>query len=118
MTHCPESEAVSRHHILPPIVYTPVPRPKKVESRRKTGRLQKRGVAASDEAGDVLETGEVSGARPAQPAMHPLPDASASIEAAERRIPSTTGKLSDSTLKELLLAQEQEQESVPKIPKR
>ena len=30
------------------------------------------------------------------------------IEGAERRIPSTTGKLSDDTLKELLLAQEQE----------
>ena len=48
----------------------------------------------------------------ARAATPPWPDTSTSIEAAERRIRSTTGKLSESTLKELLLAQEQEQGNV------
>jgi hypothetical protein len=99
---------VSRHHILPPIVYTPVPKPKKAESRPKTGRLQKKGTAASEEVGDVEETDEVRAFAAARAATQPLLDTSPSIEAAERRIPSTTGKLSEGTLKELLLAQEQE----------
>ncbi|SHK30585.1 hypothetical protein SAMN05444159_2949 [Bradyrhizobium lablabi] len=99
---------MSRHHILPPIVYTPVPKPKKAESRPKTGRLQKKGAAASGEVGDLEETGEVGAFAAARAATHPLPDTSTSIGAAEQRIPSTTGKLSESTLRELLLAQEQE----------
>jgi hypothetical protein len=106
---------VSRHHILPPIVYTPVPKPKKAESRPKTGRLQKKGAAASEDVGDVEETGEVGAFGAARTAAPPLPDTSTSIEAAERRIPSTTGKLSESTLKELLLAQEQQ--SAPEVGK-
>jgi hypothetical protein len=102
---------VSRHHILPPIVYTPVPKPKKAESRPKTGRLQKKGAAATEEVSDVEETDEVRPFAATRAATQPLPDTSTSIEAAERRIPSTTGKLSESTLKELLLAQEQGQGS-------
>jgi hypothetical protein len=98
---------VSRHHILPPIVYTPVPQPKKAESRRNVRGLQKKGE--SEDVGETEEAGEISvygalvpaGARPSQ-------DPSTPIEGAERRIPSTTGKLSNDTLKELLLAQEQE----------
>jgi hypothetical protein len=100
---------VSRHHILPPIAYTPVPKPKKAESRPKTSRLQKKGAAATEEVGDVEETDEVRPFAATRPATQPLLDTS--IEAAERRIPSTTGKLSESTLKELLLAQEQGQAS-------
>jgi hypothetical protein len=73
---------VSRHHILPPIIYTPAP-PKPKQTRRR------RGVGYAKGTSEVDETGETS-------------------EAAERRIPSTTGKLSESTLKELLLAQEQD----------
>jgi hypothetical protein len=100
---------VSRHHILPPIVYMPVPRPKKAESRPNIRRIQKKGVAASEDVGEAEEAGEVSvyGAS-ARAAAHPLQDQSTPIESAKRRIPSTTGKLSDGTLKELLLAQEQE----------
>ena len=100
---------MSRHHILPPIVYTPVPRPKKAESRPNIRRIQKKGVAASEDVGEAEEAGEVSvyGAS-ARAAAHPLQDQSTPIESAKRRIPSTTGKLSDGTLKELLLAQEQE----------
>jgi hypothetical protein len=103
---------MSRHHILPPIVYTPVPKPKKAESRPKTSRLQKKGAAASEEVGDVEETGEVGAFAAARAAASSSLDASTSTEAAERRIPPTTGKLSEGTLRELLLAQEQEQGNV------
>lgn len=100
---------MSRHHILPPIVYTPAPpKPKKTERRPKTSRLQKKGAAATEEVGDIEETDEVRAFAATRPAAQPLLDTSTSIEAAERRIPSTTGKLSESTMKELLLAQEQE----------
>src|SRR5258706_14869848 len=103
------SEAVSRHHILPPIVYTAVPQPKKAESRPNARRIQKKGVAASEDVGEAEEADEVwvYGAT-ARAAAHPLQDPSTPVEGAERRIPSTTGKLSDDTLKELPLAQEQE----------
>ena len=95
---------MSRHHILPPIVYTPVPKPKKTESRPKTRRIQNK--AATE---DAEETGEVAASRATRP-LHPAQDKFAPVDGAERRIPSTTGKLSEDTLKELLLAQEHNQE--------
>jgi hypothetical protein len=109
---------MSRHHILPPIVYTPEPRPKKTENRPRTSRIQKKGVAASDEAGEAEETSEVfvSGTT-ARAVVHAPQDSFTPVESAERRIPSTTGKLSESTLKELLLAQEQESAPVAGAPK-
>jgi hypothetical protein len=98
---------VSRHHILPPIIYTPAPKPKKAESRPNIRRIQKKGVAASEDVGEAEETGEVFGpGGPTRASAHRPQDSSMPIETAERRIPSTTGKLSESTLKELLLAQE------------
>jgi hypothetical protein len=102
---------MSRHHILPPIIYTPAPpKPKKTERRARTSALKKGGAAASEDVGDTEETGEVftSGAT-AQAQLHPQ-GSFAPVESAEHRIPSTTGKLSEGTLKELLLAQEQEQQ--------
>jgi hypothetical protein len=107
---------MSRHHILPPIVYTPEPRPKKTESRPNTRRIQQKAAAASEDVRDTEETGGISGfGGPARAAGAPPQDASTSVEAAERRIPSTTGNLSESTLKELLLAQEHDQESAPGV---
>ena len=102
---------MSRHHILPPIVYTPAPpKPKKTERRPRTSALQKSGAAASGDVGETQETGEVfTSGTPAQAPVHPR-DPFAPVESAERRIPSTTGKLSDGTLKELLLAQERDQQ--------
>ena len=94
---------MSRHHILPPIVYTPAPSKPK-ETRRR------RGVGYSEAAGETEETeeaGEASHTAPARGAAA-LPQPSTPLDAAEPHIPSTTGKLSDGTLKELLLAQEQE----------
>jgi hypothetical protein len=97
---------VSRHHMLPPIVYTPAP-PKPKETRRRRGIGYAESTGESDE---TAEAGEASHATPPR-ATAPQQNPSAPIEAAERRIASTTGKLSDGTLKELLLAQEHEQES-------
>jgi hypothetical protein len=94
---------VSRHHILPPIITTPEP-PKPKEARRKRsigGVWQKRGTDGADEA-----DGTGDSARPAptqRPNQHP---SGTPIEATERRIPSTSGKLSDDTLKAMLEAQE------------
>lgn len=94
---------MSRHHILPPIVYTPAPpKPKKAVRRRGVGYVQ-----GTDDAGETEETGEVSGTAPARTAAA-LPQHSTPVEATERRIPSTTGNLSEDTLKALLEAQEQD----------
>ncbi|WJR77727.1 hypothetical protein [Bradyrhizobium sp. NP1] len=95
---------MSRHHVLPPIIYTPQP-PKPKETRRRRGIDYVRGKSAAGEADEVEEAGEVSTTRPAQAAQ---PRHNAPIEAAERRIPSTTGKLSAETLKTMLEVQEQE----------
>jgi hypothetical protein len=107
------SNAVSRHHIPPPLVYTPAP-PKPKETRRRRGI---RGAAAADDVDEVVETGEAAPATPMRNAA-PLPLA-VPVEAAERKTPSTTGNLSADTLKALLTAQEQEcgQGTEPAAPK-
>ena len=91
---------MSRHHILPPIVYTP-PAPKPKETKRR------RGV---DYAGDVDETEETSAATNSAPARGTaaLPQHQTPVEGAERRLHSTTGNLSEDTLKAMLEMQEQE----------
>jgi hypothetical protein len=94
---------VSRHHILPPIVYTPAPpKPRETKRRRNVGA-----AFATGEADETEEAGDASHAPPTQvaPALsqHQLP-----IEATERRVHSTTGNLSDGTLKAMLEVQEQE----------
>jgi len=98
---------VSRHHILPPAVYTPPP-PKPKETRRKRGVGHAQAARETDEAGETEETSEVSRATQARGAnvpQHQLP-----AEGAERKIPSPNGKLSDVTLRAMLEAQEREGE--------
>jgi hypothetical protein len=104
---------VSRHHILPPIIYTPEPpKPKKTERRRGVGYAS--GTDAADEADEAREASEVfASGGPARATAPPKQNPFAPVEGAERHIPSTTGKLSEDTLKELLLAQEHELESTP-----
>jgi hypothetical protein len=98
------SQAVSRHHTLPPIVYTPAPpKPKKTERRRGIWHVKGKGAPSDAEATE--ETGETSSPPPAR-GVSPLPQHSIPVEAAERRIHSTTGKLSDGTLKTMLEVQE------------
>lgn len=96
---------MSRHHTLPPIVYTPAPpRPKKTERRR--GIWSVKGKRAAEDADPTEETGETSNAPPAR-GTSPLPQHSIPVEATERRMHSTTGNLSEGTLKAMLEAQEQ-----------
>ncbi len=99
---------MSRHHTLPPIVYTPpAPKPKETRRRRGVGHLQ--GKRAADGVDEMEETSEAAHTAPTRSAAA-LPQHSAPIEAAERRVHSTTGNLSDGTLKAMLEVQEQEGE--------
>lgn len=103
-------QAVSRHHIMPPVVYTPPP-PKPKETRRKRGVGYSQGANAADETSETEKAGETSRttqARAAALLKQPLP-----VEATQRRSPSPNGKLSDDTLKVMLEAQEAESKSTP-----
>ena len=102
---------MSRHHILPPIIYTPAP-PKPKEARRKRGVGYARGAGLTEETDETEETGNVS--RTTQPrAQSALPQHQTPIEGAERRIPSPNGKLSDDMLKAMLEVQEKDGERTP-----
>jgi hypothetical protein len=95
---------MSRHHILPPITYTPEPRPKKIETR-------KRRINVGDASGidDLDETGETQTFGPATPAggKPALPNFTP-IEGSEQKPQHPRGRLSESTLKVMLQAQELE----------
>jgi hypothetical protein len=97
---------MSRHHILPPIIYTPEP-PRRKETRRKRGVGYARGAGLTDETEETEAAGEVSRTTQARDASS-LPSHSTPVESAERRIPSPNGKLSDDTLKAMLEVQESE----------
>jgi hypothetical protein len=98
---------MSRHHILPPIVYVPQPKPKKIEPRKS--RIYMRSVGSIEDSGDVEETHQANGFDRSLPAgQKPALENFTPIEGAERKPPSTTGRLSENTLKAMLLAQEQE----------
>jgi hypothetical protein len=91
---------MSRHHMLPPIVYVPQPKPKKIETRKS--RIQMRVAGAVGAVGETDETYQ-----PAGPTIAGLLLQNFSpIEGAENKPPSTTGLLSDGTLKAMLQAQE------------
>lgn len=96
--------------MLPPIITTPEPpRPKEARRRRGIGGVwQKRGT---DDADEVDETRDSARAAPTQRAdQRPL---GIPVEAAERRIPSTSGNLSDDTLKAMLELQEATTKGTP-----
>ena len=96
---------MSRHHTLPPIVYTPAP-PKPKEARRRRGVGSAQGTFAADEADETEESGApapLTSAHGAGQAAQGAPP----FKAAEQHIPPTTGKLSSDTLKTMLEVQEQ-----------
>jgi hypothetical protein len=94
---------VSRHHILPPIVYTP-PAPKPKETKRKRGVGYASGTT---ETGETEEAGETSDTPQARAAAA-LPQHQRPVEATERKIPSPNGKLSDDMLKAMIEVQEKD----------
>jgi hypothetical protein len=93
---------MSRHHMLPPIIYVPQPKPKKIESRKS--RIQMRSAGSIDDSDDVEETWQPVGpVRTMQVGNTPTPENFAAIEGSERK---PTRLLSESILTVLLLAQE------------
>ena len=93
--------------MLPPIVYVPQAKPRKIETRKS--RIQPRAAGSIEDADVVEETYRSAGPGRATPAGNrPPPDAFAAIEGSERKPPSTTGLLSEGTLKAMLQAQELE----------
>jgi hypothetical protein len=98
---------MSRHHLLPPIVYVPQPKPKKIEPRKS--RIQMRSAGSIEDSGDADETHQANGFDRSLPAgQKPALENFNPIEGSERKPPSTTGRLSENTLKAMLLAQEHE----------
>jgi hypothetical protein len=93
---------MSRHHMLPPIIHTPPPKPKKIETKKR--RLA---VGMFDELDETAESSETTGTGPSMPvaAKHLSPN-STEIESADRKPRQPSGRLSQGTLTVLLRAQE------------
>jgi hypothetical protein len=92
---------MSKHHTLPPIIYTPPPKPKKTEKKRRAG------VSLLGELDDTAETRESSASGQPAPVMNrPPPRNFPEIEGADRKPRHPSGRLSQGTLSVLLQAQE------------
>ena len=99
---------MSRHHIQPPIIYVPQPKPKKIENRKS--RIQMRATGGIDDTDEVEETYEAAGpGRTSALGNKPPSQNFPAIEGSEHKPPSTTGRLSENTLKMLLQVQELKQ---------
>ncbi len=92
---------MSRHHIMPPAIYTPPP-PKKIEKKRP--RVGVGMLSAFDEMEEARET---SASGPSAPlANRLLQQDFAEIEDASRKQQHPPGRLSQGTLSALLRIQE------------
>jgi hypothetical protein len=92
---------MSRHHIMPPVTYTPPP-PKKIETKKR--RI---GVSMLDELDDTADTRETSGSGQAAPAANRLLQQNfTEIEDASRKPRHPQGRLSQGTLSVMLRVQE------------
>jgi|HubBroStandDraft_4_1064222.scaffolds.fasta_scaffold153747_2 hypothetical protein len=92
---------MSKHHTLPPIIYTPPPKPKKIEKKRRTG------IGMLGELDEASDTREASGTGPSAPVANRLPPQNfPEIEGADRKPRNPSGRLSQDTLSVLLGAQE------------
>jgi hypothetical protein len=92
---------MSRHHILPPITYTPPPPPKKIEKKRR--RI---GVGEMDDLEEAAEAEATATGRSTLAAGKLPPANFPAIEASDRKPKNPTGRLSESTLTAMLQAQE------------
>ncbi len=96
---------MSRHHMLPPIVHVPQPKPKKIEPGKS--RIHMRAAGTVEDADDVEETYQPIGPGQSAPMDNKAPlDDFSPIEGSESKPQRTPGRLSDSILKVLLLTQE------------
>jgi hypothetical protein len=96
---------MSRHHILPPLVYVPQPKPKKIENRKR--RIQVGGAGTVDDMDEAGKASEATTAGRSTPAFKepPLQNFPA-IEGSESKPQHPGSRLSEGTLKALLEAQE------------
>jgi hypothetical protein len=93
---------MSRHHMLPPIVYAPPPKPKKIETRKR--RIQVGSFEGMDETG---ETHEATASGRSTPTLNRLPPQNfPAIEGSESKPQHPRGRLSEDTLKAMLQTQE------------
>lgn len=93
---------MSRHHMLPPVVYAPPPKPKKIETRKR--RIQVGSFEGMDETG---ETHDATAAGQSTPAFNkPPPQNFSAIEGSESKPQHPRGRLSEDTLKAMLQTQE------------
>ncbi|SHN71072.1 hypothetical protein [Bradyrhizobium erythrophlei] len=90
---------MSKHHTLPPIIYTPPPKPKKTEKKRRIG------VGLTGELDETAETRESGAANQPMPMRLPAQNFP-EIEGADRKPRHPSGRLSQGTLSVLLQAQE------------
>ncbi len=96
---------MSRHHILPPLAYVPQPKPKQIENRKR--RIQVGGVGTFDDLDEAGETSEATAAGRSTAAFSkPPPQNFPAIEGSESKPQHVGGRLSESTLKAMLQAQE------------
>ena len=96
---------MSHHHILPPIAYTPPPKPKKIETRKR--RINVGDAGTIDDMDETGETHEAKGFGQAAPAGNKPPLQNFTpIEGSERKPQHPRGRLSESTLKVMLEVQE------------
>jgi hypothetical protein len=97
---------VSRHHIQPPVIYTPPAMPKKIEKRttRRVGKSDASGVDDADEAegGEEVATFDSPIRGATQQKQNPF----AAVESSDGKTQQSAGKLSENTLKTMLQAQE------------
>jgi hypothetical protein len=96
---------MSHHHLLPPIIHVPQPKPKKIESRKNLRRAQVRPDGSVKDLGHAAEIDENTGLSPA--ANEPSLNNFEAVTGAEQRPPSRMALLSKETVRELLRAQEQ-----------
>jgi hypothetical protein len=96
---------MSRHHMLPPIVYTPPP-PKKIEKKKR--RI---GIGQMDDLEEAAEAKATGASRSTLAPGKPPPPNFPAIEGAERKPQNPSGRLSETTLTELLRVQESELEA-------
>jgi hypothetical protein len=96
---------MSHHHIqLPPITYVPLPKPKKIDKRRRRTQIGSSGEIKDTDDASPIEDPIGLGHPPA--AYSPLPGECPQIDGSERRSKRQSGLLSQGMLKTMLLAQE------------
>jgi hypothetical protein len=96
---------MSRHHIqLPPIAYVPLPKPKKIDKRRRRGQIES--DSAIKDTDDASPIADIIGLGHAPSSYNSLPGENSPIDGSERRPQQQPGLLSEGTLKTMLLVQE------------